>query len=173
MIFRKKVQPNNNVAPNTTGAELKDVVDAGEPNNERRQSKSTSKQTRTERLAPFYAAAKADLLGEHDYTLVSPMPSSILISDENDTVGSQLLGYSGDNILRSLVFRIWLPALLFQLMCVPVGMLVLTGKIPPAMSFLTIPGCISPILLILRSHWQVMKRVLNTWEVSLSGLFLS
>jgi hypothetical protein len=119
---------------------------------------------RQEKLSAFYKARKVPLFGASEYTLLVPAPDSILLTDENVTVAFILFGDTFDRKLRSIVIAIWLPALIFQLACSPIGFLTLTGMLPTKIVILTFPGAIFPFLLLLRSHWIVIHALFKKWE---------
>ena len=116
------------------------------------------------RLSPFYSKANATLFGPDDYTLLSPVPSSILISDECETVALVLFGEYFDTKLRGFVKWYWYPAFLLQLSCLPVGLLIILGSLPTRGVFFTVPGAIFPIIVLLRCHWKVFTALLYNWE---------
>lgn len=119
---------------------------------------------RQKRLLPFYQKANATIFGADEYTLLSPLSSSILISDESDTVAIQLFGESFDSKLRIFVRYFWYPALLFQLGCLPIGLLTLLGGLPTKGAYFTIPGAIFPIIVLLQCHWKIFVQLLHNWE---------
>ena len=124
---------------------------------------------RQERLSPFYSKANAVLFGPDDYSLLSPAPTSILISDECETVAFALFGGYFDIKLREFAAYFWYPAFIFQLSCLPVGLLILLGGLPTKGVYFTAPGAIFPIMVLLQCHWKVFKALLFNWE----QLFLS
>lgn len=126
---------------------------------------STEKLThRQRRLADHYASNHCSIFGANDYTLVAPSSSSLLLSDENFTVAYKLFGDDFDRKLRSFVIVSWFPGLLLQLVCFPIGLLTLTGRLKPAMAISTFPGALFPVLLLLRSHWTVFQALIQKWE---------
>ena len=119
---------------------------------------------RQQRLSCHYSAIGYPIFGPTDYTLVAPISSSLLLTDENVTVASKLFGEDFDRKLRNFVIISWFPGLIFQLACFPVGLLALVGKLSPELGLLTLPGALFPCLLILRSHWAVTAALLARWE---------
>ena len=120
--------------------------------------------SRQRRLFAFYNYKNAPLFGPRDYALIYPTPDSIILSDENETIASVLLGDYFDRKLRSFVILSWFPGLLCQLACFPVGFMIFIGSFKSYMAFLTIPGALFPILLLLRSHWKVTVVLMSRWE---------
>ena len=119
---------------------------------------------RQERLAPFYLHVNTGIFGPDEYTLLSPVCASILISDESETVALLLFGEAFDLRLRTFVKYFWYPALLFQLGCLPIGLLILLGGLPIKGAYFTIPGAIFPILMILQCHHKIFIRLCHNWE---------
>jgi hypothetical protein len=119
---------------------------------------------RQKRLLPFYVRADATIFGANEYTLISPTSSSILISDESETVAMRLFGESFDLKLRVFVTYFWYPALIFQLGCLPIGLLTLLGGLPSKGAYVTIPGAIFPMTVLLQCHWKIFIQLLHNWE---------
>lgn len=119
---------------------------------------------RQERLAPFYLHVNTGIFGPDEYTLLSPVCASILISDESETVALLLFGELFDLRLRTFVKYFWYPALLFQLGCLPIGLLILLGGLPIKGAYFTIPGAIFPMLMILQCHHKIFFRLCHNWE---------
>lgn len=119
---------------------------------------------RQEKLLAFYKARNVPLFGASEYTLLAPARDSILLTDENVTLAFILFGDTFDRKLRSIVIAVWLPALIFQLACSPIGFLTLTGMLPTKTVILTFPGAIFPFLILLRSHWIVINALSKKWE---------
>lgn len=119
---------------------------------------------RQSRLYPFYVRADAIIFGADEYTLISPATASILISDESETVAMKLFGEAFDLKLRVFVKYFWYPALLFQLGCLPIGLLTLLGGLPTKGAYFTIPGAVFPIIVLLQCHWKIFVQLLMNWE---------
>jgi hypothetical protein len=124
---------------------------------------------RQKRLRPFYDSRNVPLFGPQDYTILAPTPDSVLLSDENETVASILFGNYFDGKLRSFVIMFWFPAMIFQLLSFPIGLMTIINKLPPHMAIISILGAMFPSLLLLRSHWRVIQTLLRRWE----SLFLT
>jgi hypothetical protein len=86
------------------------------------------------------------------------------VSDECVTVASVLFGDVFDNILRTLARYIWYPALIFQMGCLPIGVLSLLGHISDWGALLTIPGFVFPMMMLLQCHWKIFQALLYSWE---------
>jgi hypothetical protein len=125
--------------------------------------------TRQKRLRPFYDSRNVPLFGPQDYTILAPTPDSVLLSDENETVASVLFGDNFDGKLRSFVIMFWFPAMIFQLLSFPIGLMTIIDKLPPYMVMISILGAMFPSLLLLRSHFRVIQTLLRRWE----SLFLT
>jgi hypothetical protein len=125
--------------------------------------------TRQKRLRPFYDSRNVPLFGPQDYTILAPTPDSVLLSDENETVASVLFGDNFDGKLRSFVIMFWFPAMIFQLLSFPIGLMTIIDKLPPYMAVISILGAMFPSLLLLRSHFRVIQTLLRRWE----SLFLT
>ena len=119
---------------------------------------------RQKKLICHYSSIGYPIFGPTDYTLIAPIASSLLLTDENITVASRLLGEDSDHRLRRFVIISWFPGLIFQLACFPLGLLTLVGNLSPALALLTLPGALFPFLLILRSHWAITLALLERWE---------
>jgi hypothetical protein len=159
---------NNEIANNTTHAIKHDTnsVDnkCDKLNNDAIVDENTHLSDRQRRLYPFYKSVNAEIFGPHDYTLLSPMASCILVSDECITVGSVLFGDTFDHNLRTLVRYIWYPAYIFQIGCLPIGVISLLGYIPGWGALFMIPGFIFPMLILLQCHWKIFQALLYSWE---------
>ena len=125
---------------------------------------SGSLNARQKKLICHYSSIGYPIFGPTDYTLIAPISSSLLLTDENITVASRLFGEDSDHRLRRFVIISWFPGLIFQLACFPLGLLTLVGNLSPALALLTLPGALFPFLLILRSHWAITVALLERWE---------
>ena len=119
---------------------------------------------RQNRLLPYYEAVEAALFGPHQYTLLAPLSSSIVISDENISVAYHLLGEKFDDYLRIIARHFWYPALFLQVCCFLIGLLTLLGILPDYAAVLTIPGSIFPAIILLQCHWNIFCLLLYDWE---------
>jgi hypothetical protein len=119
---------------------------------------------RQRRLYPFNKSVNAAIFGTHDYPLLSPMTSCILVSDECVTVSSVLFGDVLDHNLRILARYIWYPAYIFQIGCLPIGVISLLDHITGWGALFMIPGFVFPMMILLQCHWKIFQVLLYSWE---------
>lgn len=122
---------------------------------------------------PFYDKAESELFGEFDYTLIAPMKAkSIFLSDETVCVARHLFGEEFDFKVRSVAAKYWLPLILFQILGLLGGLIVFSSeRYNPYYYLLTIPGAVFPVLLLLRSHWRIMKHMFQQFEPMFLSLY--
>lgn len=116
-------------------------------------------------VKPYYDSAKVKLFEQFDYSLIAPATHlSLFLSDETFCVARELFGIGFDHKVRAFAAAYWFPSLLAQLILLPIGVVTFKGKFPGWVTFLTFPGAVFPILLLLRSHWRVTRHMLMQWE---------
>lgn len=119
---------------------------------------------RQSRLLPLYNSANSMIFGRNDFTLVYPDASTYILSDENNTITSLLLGENVDIQIRKIVAKYLFFVLLLELIAFILGSLVMGRKIPSWVAYLTFPGSIFPIFLLCRSHTHIFVALLKQWE---------
>jgi hypothetical protein len=113
----------------------------------------------------FYSQAKANIFGPNDYAMIAPDPRrSLFLSDETVCVAKVWFGTKFDLRVRKFAVSYALPALLSQMILLPIGLWVITGNYPRWIFILTILGGIFPIVLLLRSHYQIARHMCMQWE---------
>jgi hypothetical protein len=121
---------------------------------------------REEYVRGFYQEAKAKMFGPLDFTILTPSPDeSLLISDETRCVARELFGTQFDLSLRHFAVKYWFISLLLQIFSMCFGIYLLTGSSHHHyLNFLCLPGTLFPSLLLLRSHWKILKYMTQEWE---------
>jgi hypothetical protein len=125
---------------------------------------------REQYVKDFYDKAKAKMFGPLDFTILSPSPDqSLLITDETHCIARELFGKQFDTSVRHFAVKNWFLSLILQILCMCLGIYLLTATADTSfryqyLNFLCLPGTLFPSILLLRSHWKIVRYMCQVWE---------